>query len=378
MLALGFGFFELWELYHKVSFDPVQRVIRVNDGVTSLDIRTDIYSDWKEWSQLKDYTGQAPPAIRTIGGDPTGDNQRAGDLYFLINNWKLVVDVNQVRLTGVLLSDDYETAYWRDPKGQNNRDDLLPLFPARVSSLVTTVEVTPEQDLSNLDFSNANITVQSATAQEIRQEIDANSTQLAAILSDIGVIENKVDQTDNTVNNIETTVISTDNTVDSINTTVGVIDTNVNDIETLVTNVDNQISAVSNDVTEIQSNLMLINNDISTLTNTVNDINANTAASTQQLSNIENTVNSVDANVSVIDDKVDDVQMGIQDIQADIANISFSGGLTPSQATMILEMYELLGLDPTKPLVVTETNRSAGNIDQTIATTSTSTTVSRN
>lgn len=43
------------------------------------------------------------------------------------------------------------------------------------------------------------------------------------------------------------------------------------------------------------------------------------------------------------------------------------GSLTPTQSTMLLEMYRLLGLDPTIPLVVTATARSAGAIAQTIA-----------
>ena len=55
-----------------------------------------------------------------------------------------------------------------------------------------------------------------------------------------------------------------------------------------------------------------------------------------------------------------------------------AGGLTNNQATMLLEMYELLGLDPTKPLVVTESSRSAGSISQTITTSETETIVMRN
>lgn len=52
-------------------------------------------------------------------------------------------------------------------------------------------------------------------------------------------------------------------------------------------------------------------------------------------------------------------------------------GLTSTQATMMLEMYELLGLDPTKPLIVTQTARVAGDISQNITTSSTETIVSR-
>lgn len=62
--------------------------------------------------------------------------------------------------------------------------------------------------------------------------------------------------------------------------------------------------------------------------------------------------------------------------QASVDAISL-GGLSENQATMILEMYELLGLDPTKPLIVTDTFRSAGDITQTINTSATETIVSR-
>lgn len=53
------------------------------------------------------------------------------------------------------------------------------------------------------------------------------------------------------------------------------------------------------------------------------------------------------------------------------------GGLTSQQTTMLLEMYDLLGLDPTKPLTVTATTREAGSISQTIDSTTGSTVVTR-
>jgi hypothetical protein len=57
--------------------------------------------------------------------------------------------------------------------------------------------------------------------------------------------------------------------------------------------------------------------------------------------------------------------------------VSQTTGLTPEQTTMMLEMYRLMGLDPTRPLVVTQTSRVAGNISQSIDSTSTTTTVTR-
>jgi hypothetical protein len=64
-------------------------------------------------------------------------------------------------------------------------------------------------------------------------------------------------------------------------------------------------------------------------------------------------------------------------VQAQTVTISGSGGLTTPQATMLLEMYNLLGLDPATPLVVTNTARTAGTINQTIDTNASQTTVTR-
>lgn len=52
-------------------------------------------------------------------------------------------------------------------------------------------------------------------------------------------------------------------------------------------------------------------------------------------------------------------------------------GLDSTQATMLLEIYRLYGLDPTRPLIVTNTNRTAGEIAQTINSGPTQTTVTR-
>lgn len=595
MLALGFGFFDLWELYQKVSFDPVQRLIFVNEGVTELDIRTDVYSDWKEWFQLSDYTGQAPPAIRTIGGDPTGDGVRAGDIYFLINGWKLVFDPSVVAVTGVLLSDDFDTAYWRDPVGNTIRDDLIPVFPAVVSNLVTTVEVRPElsrsldydgtvtidpagelagteyptgtrarpvnnvadalviaeaysinnieilngdltiaenisgytiyaenkfqrvildpagafadtefesltvegdagcnrvylkecsiNDLSNvegtfrycgfngnitvcangeivasqcyseipgiaspriifgsnsqvslrsysggmlyqnmsagdvstveyvagklkldntntggfvsvrgvvqlldtsagttvdtaptvtdlvvvdassIDFSNANIIVDTATPAEIVAEMDANSTQLAAILANTTVIDDRIANMSVTLGGIDsdmTAVLSSLSSIESTTSTTNNQIANVNisneSLVNSVANLDANVVAISTDVTEIRGDVTSIDSTVVAIGDTVDQVN--------------NTVLAINSDLS-------NVAVDVTQIKNDVANLSLSGGLTPAQAIMLLEMYELLGLDPTKPLVVTENARTAGNISQTIDTNNTRTIVTR-
>jgi len=127
--VLNYGHWDLWQLYQKVTFDGANRIIRVNPDVTQLDIKTDIYSDWKDWVNSKDDNAVWLPAIRTIGGDPTVEGQFAGDIYFLINDWKLYIDLTKVKVTGVLFSDDYEAAYF-------SYDDVIQ-YPVQVSSIVS-------------------------------------------------------------------------------------------------------------------------------------------------------------------------------------------------------------------------------------------------
>jgi len=139
-IVFNYGHYEFWEAYNplttpptfgtqKVVFDGPNKLIIVSDSTTDLSIKEDVYSAWKEWTLA--VGSPYEQAIRTIGGDPTIAGQFAGDIYFLINGWRLVIDVTRVKVTGVLFSDDFDTAYYQS--------DLNAVFPAQVSSIVNTV-----------------------------------------------------------------------------------------------------------------------------------------------------------------------------------------------------------------------------------------------
>jgi hypothetical protein len=83
-----YAFWDYWNLYHKVTFDGVNRLILINDGETEIDVQVDIYSAWKEWAQLESNLKYLK-ALDTVGGEPIAAGQRLDVTYFLINGWRI-------------------------------------------------------------------------------------------------------------------------------------------------------------------------------------------------------------------------------------------------------------------------------------------------
>jgi hypothetical protein len=147
-----------------VSFDGSNRLIIVAPsgvGVSKLDIRKDVYSAWKNWA-LSGQNLAILPAMRVTGGDPIGSNVFTGDIYFLINNWKLTIDLTRFKVAGALYSDNFDTAYFTP--------DVVPQYPATVASLVNTVAsigstFTPADMWSNPDAQAMQAAVQDFTTK---------------------------------------------------------------------------------------------------------------------------------------------------------------------------------------------------------------------
>lgn len=72
----------------KVTFDGVQKLIIIDTGITELDVKTDLYSDWKEWV-LTDDNSKYLVALSAIGGDPISDTRSLGTTFFLENGWRI-------------------------------------------------------------------------------------------------------------------------------------------------------------------------------------------------------------------------------------------------------------------------------------------------
>jgi hypothetical protein len=157
-----------WALAEKVSINGYTKRITVNAGVTSLDIRSDVYSAWVRW-YLKVDNSRWLPAMRYSGADPIPGGE-TGVTFFLINGWKLEYDPNLVAVSGVLYSDDYATAFWSAAD--------QPLFPATVSSLVNSAVTT--QNVVTGDLSAVPASVWGHSTRTLTASNDPTKEQIAA------------------------------------------------------------------------------------------------------------------------------------------------------------------------------------------------------
>ena len=274
LLSLFPNWWEDWLLYHKTVFDGENRLIYVSPGTSSISVKTDLYSSWKEWVSLRD-NAKFLPALRTIGGDPIGAGQYAGDMYFLMNGWQIVVD-QPLAVSGVLYHDDPISPYIIQSGGG-------------VTSTVSSLAIAY----------NAGSGV--GTVEQVRDAV-WSATNLS--LYDAGSAGKAL-----------------------------------NDVAPSLTSISSELSTVKT-----------------------------------QTDSLEAGVASLSSAVASIPDAV---RTELSPELAKIMTLESNPGLTPSQATMLLEMYELLGLDPTKPLVVTTSARTAGSISQMIITSDSQTIVSR-
>tara|TARA_R110002074_G_scaffold402324_1_gene607071 strand:+ start:141035 stop:141574 length:540 start_codon:yes stop_codon:yes gene_type:complete len=159
-----------WAYNHKVTFDGANRLIIVGAGVTDIDVKIDIYSDWKEWVTLG-YNSKYLPAIRTIGGDPAGDGF-AGDLYFMQNGWRVEVNT-PVDLNGILYSDDFDSPYIINPGGG---------VTASVSNLAFAV-ATAAAEVPTVDEIGDEMTVRLQVVLDALEGLALETTAAAALRS---------------------------------------------------------------------------------------------------------------------------------------------------------------------------------------------------
>lgn len=98
MLLFNYGNWQFWGAYapplylgeQKVAFDGLNKLIIVNQDITELDFRVDVFSAWKEWVLDPNQTNSKyVSAVTAIGGDNISNARQLGTTYFLENGWRM-------------------------------------------------------------------------------------------------------------------------------------------------------------------------------------------------------------------------------------------------------------------------------------------------
>lgn len=192
LLGLWTNYYQDWSLQHTVTFDGVSKIITLGPNSNTLDIK-ELYASWKEWTQLRD-NSKFLPAIRTTGGDPIGVGAYTGDVYFLINNWRILID-HSCNIDGVIYSDDYPSPFVQVSGTQivtNKVSSLVSVVAPIVSVDGLVVPTAAEISKATWEANIRSLTIAPPTAAEVRQEIDANSIRLASIQSSIDTVPTAV------------------------------------------------------------------------------------------------------------------------------------------------------------------------------------------
>jgi hypothetical protein len=146
---------DLWTLYHKVTFDGANSLIIINDNEPTINIKQDIYSDWKEWALKRDHL-KFFPALRTVGGDPTVAGKFLGATFFTINDWQILIK-ESTDFTGNIFSDNFAKPF--------STNEGIKLATSEVSNLIDIVQISPGDLLSAGVASSGQITEQTTILQ---------------------------------------------------------------------------------------------------------------------------------------------------------------------------------------------------------------------
>jgi hypothetical protein len=160
----------------KVTFDGSNKRIYLNTQYAVFNVKIDLYSAAKRWLQRGQNLGYPAP-FRAIGGDPLVGGLYAGDIYFLINDWRIVVN-HQVTIVGTLYNDN--TA-------------VNPYIINSGGGVIATV--------SNLAYSYNTVGAVVPTAEEVANTVWGKS---AAAITDPTTVGGKVVATKTVVDQIKT------------------------------------------------------------------------------------------------------------------------------------------------------------------------------
>ena len=340
----------------KVTFDGPNRLILVNVGVVEIDVQSEIYSAWKSWTQENDNL-KYQPAFEAIGGNPTVAGQRLDATYFLINGWRIKPYPGEYSLNLIgnifdINGDDIKVP--ADISGSNSNNITVNLT---TSVIVRQVDSTSVSTPGNFDPD------QIVSASLFGSQLDALLTppNVSASFDPTTIVSSSLfGLQEATLYNIENRVLSVQSILSSpLTASLDVAQSNQ------LTNIENYSISASGQLetnteylisqSQAIQNLNSLNVSQSLMLGSL--VQTNTSQSIQLGSLIE-TNTSQSLQLSSLESQLIDVLT--------ILNSVSTGSLLSDNR--IREIWELHGLDSTKPLNVTRTARTFGSVSQTIST----------
>lgn len=301
------------------TFDGTAKLIILSAGTTYVSVK-EMYSKWKEWVLIGNNAAFLP-AMSAIGADPLPSGQ-LGSTFFLENGWKIrPQEANHtLSITGNMYSRDGSDPFVNTIGTWNVR------IISTVSTLVETVSVGGIGTAA--EVANA--------VWDVAQTSHTTSGSMGAAMGAAGTAG------DPWIADL------------SSYTTPGTAGKIIKDSGLDITTIKNNTDTLETSAAAIAGYVDTLETAVGTLQTTVDNLPESPTASA-----IAAAVRS--------------------ELTPELTHIlAMENGLTSTQATMLLEIYRMYGLDPTRPLVVTDTNRSAGpEITQTINSGASITTVTR-
>src|SRR3990172_5460758 len=153
------------------TFDGTTLVITLDSGVTEVDAKVKLYSDWKEYYKTGDNSKYAP-AFDTIGGDDTTATGKVSAFFFLRNDlgWRIKPPEENINITIV------GNLYGRDP--------ALPIIKATTGNFTVLINI--ERDASSItEEVGSGVTEQDKIdiALQVQEKMDTDSTKLDVAVS---------------------------------------------------------------------------------------------------------------------------------------------------------------------------------------------------
>lgn len=132
----------------KITIDWENRIFDVNSGETTIDVRQDVYSEWKRQIQLSD-NAKWPQAMVSVGGEalePEPSSKFVPSFYFLLNDWKVraYIGTDTINLGVNLFASDGTSA----TISGGSRSSFNSTISEGVTNLVEGTGVTPADILA--------------------------------------------------------------------------------------------------------------------------------------------------------------------------------------------------------------------------------------